>query len=122
LPIISRTYRRMGANVLLTLTDTAGFKDSIVAWQHLIFSRVRAIENSSFMIHSGNNGISAIIDPYGRILTRADIVRKEVLYSSIYFDSNKSFYTCNGELLLYIYFGITFIFLLFYLIKVKIKN
>ena len=119
LQIISRTYRKMGANVLLTLTDTAGFKDSVVAWHHLIFSRVRAIENSSFMIHSGNNGISAIIDPYGRILAQTDLVKKEVLYGSIYFNNNKSFYTCNGELLLYVYYGIVFILLLFYLTKIK---
>jgi len=119
LQIISRTYRKMGANVLMTLTDTAGFKDSIVAWQHLIFSRVRAIENSSFMIQSGNNGISAIVDPYGRILAQTDLVKKEVLYGSIYFNNNKSFYTCNGELLLYVYYGIVFILLLFYLTKIK---
>lgn len=118
LQIISRTYRKMGANILLTLTDTAGFKDSIVAWHHLVFSRVRAIENSSFMIHSGNNGISAIVDPYGRILAQTDLAKKEVLYGSIYFDNNKSFYTCRGELLLYVYYGIVFILLLFYLTKI----
>jgi apolipoprotein N-acyltransferase len=119
LQIISRTYRKMGANILLTLTDTAGFKDSDVARQHLIFSRTRAIENNSFMIHSGNNGISAIIDPYGRILAQTDLVKKEVIYGSVYFDDSKSFYSSHGELLLNIYYGITFIFLLFYLIKIK---
>jgi apolipoprotein N-acyltransferase len=119
LQIISRTYRKMGASILLTLTDTAGFKDSDVAWQHLIFSRTRAIENSSFMIHSGNNGISAIIDPCGRILARTDLVKKEVLYGSIYFDANKSFYTTHGELILYFYGGIVLLFLLFYLYKIK---
>jgi apolipoprotein N-acyltransferase len=119
LQIISRTYRKMGADVLLTLTDTAGFKDSVVTWHHLIFSGVRAIENNSFMIHSGNNGISAIIDPYGRILARTDLVKKEVLYGSIYFNDNKSFYAVYGELLLYLYYGIVFIILLFYLVWIK---
>jgi len=119
LQIISRTYRKMGANVLLTLTDTAGFKGSSVAWDHLIFSETRAIENSSFMVNSGNNGISAVIDPYGRILARTNLANKEVLYGSIYFDDGKSFYSRYGELLLYLYFGIAFIFLLFYLCKAK---
>ncbi|MHB1347880.1 MAG: apolipoprotein N-acyltransferase, partial [Candidatus Humimicrobiaceae bacterium] len=119
LQIISRTYRKSGANVLLTLTDTAGFKNSIVAWHHIIFSRVRAIENNSFMIHSGNNGISAVIDPDGRILIKTELVKKEVIYGSIYFDDNKSFYSIHGELILYLYYGIVFILLLFYLAKVK---
>ena len=81
----------------MTLTDTAGFKNSIVAWDHLIFSRVRAIENNSFMIHSGNNGISALIDPNGRILIKTELVKKEVIYGSIYFDNNKSFFMPSME-------------------------
>ena len=71
------------------------------------------------MIHSGNNGISAIIDPNGRILTRTELAKKDVIYGSIYFDNNKSFYAIHGELILYLYYGIAFIFLLFYLTKVK---
>jgi len=117
LQIISRTYRKMGADILFTFTDTAGFKNSIVALDHLIFSSVRAIENNCFMVHSGNNGVSAIIDPYGRILVRGDIGKKEVLYGSVYFYNNKSFYSRFGELLLYIYFGAAFIMLLFYIFR-----
>jgi apolipoprotein N-acyltransferase len=117
LQIISRTYRKMGADILFTFTDTAGFKNSIAGWHHLIFSRVRAIENNSFMVHSGNNGVSAIVDPYGRILCKADIGTREVLYGSVYFNNNKSFYSKYGELLLYIYCGAVFIALLFYIFK-----
>ena len=117
LQIISRTYRKLGANVLLTLTDTAGFKNSSVAWYHLIFSRVRAIENNSFMIHSGNNGISAIIDSYGMILNRTDLLKKDVIYGSVYFNSNRSFYSMHGELIIYFYYGISFFILLLYLVK-----
>ncbi len=117
LQIISRIYRKMGADILFTFTDTAGFKNSIVGWHHLIFSRVRAIENNSFMVHSGNNGVSAIVDPYGRILCKTNIGTREVLYGSVYFNNNKSFYSKYGELLLYIYSGAVFIALLFYIFK-----
>jgi apolipoprotein N-acyltransferase len=122
LQIISRTYRKMGVNILLTLTDTAGFKDSAVAWQHVIFSRARAIENNCFMIHSGNNGISAIIDPSGKILAKTVLGGKEVLYGSVYFDGNKSFYSRNGELILFGYYAAVFIFFLVYLTKIKNKS
>ncbi|MBN2072320.1 MAG: apolipoprotein N-acyltransferase [Actinobacteria bacterium] len=117
LGVISRTYRKMGADILFTFTDTAGFKDSIVAWHHLIFSRVRAIENGSFMVHSGNNGISAIIDPFGRILARTDLVKKDVLYGTVYFNDKKTFYSDYGELLIYIYFGVVAGFLIVYLLR-----
>ncbi len=107
--LISRTFRENGADMLFTFTDDAGFKDSIASWHHLVFSRARAIENNSYMVHIGNNGISAIIDNSGRIIAKTSIVTKEVLYGSAYFNDEKSFYSIFGELLLYIYFGITFI-------------
>lgn len=122
LQIISRTYRKLGANMLVTLTDTAGFKNSTVAWHHLIFSRVRAIENNSFMLHSGNNGISAIIDPFGRFLARTDLLKKQVIYGSVYFNKNKSFYSVHGELIIYIYYGISFFLLLLYLVRTRRKT
>jgi apolipoprotein N-acyltransferase len=117
LPLISRTFRKMGADVLFTFTDTAGFKDSEAARYHLVFSQVRAIENNSFMVHSGNNGISAIIDSNGKILAQTSLVKKEVIYGTIYLNSNKSFYSRFGELIIYIYFALTFIYLLIYIVR-----
>jgi Apolipoprotein N-acyltransferase len=117
LPIISRTFRKIGADVLFTFTDTAGFKDSLAARYHLVFSQVRAIENNSFMVHSGNNGISAIIDPNGKILAQTSLVKKEVIYGTVYLNTNKSFYSRFGELIIYIYFALTFIYLLVYMVQ-----
>ncbi len=116
LPLISRTFRKIGADVLFTFTDTAGFKDSQAARYHLVFSQVRAIENNSFMVHSGNNGISAIIDPNGKILAQTSLVKREVIYGTVYLNGNKSFYSRCGEILIYIYFGSTFIYLLVYMV------
>lgn len=115
--LISRTFRENGADMLFTFTDDAGFKDSIASWHHLVFSRARAIENNSYMVHIGNNGISAIIDNSGRIIAKTSIVTKEVLYGSAYFNDKKSFYSIFGELLLYIYFGITFIIFIVFLAR-----
>jgi apolipoprotein N-acyltransferase len=122
LPIISRTFRKLGADVLFTFTDTAGFEDSLAARYHLVFSQVRAVENNSFMVHSGNNGISAIIDPNGKILAQTSLVKKEVLYGTIYLNGNISFYSRYGELVIYIYFALTFIYLLVYLIRINSKK
>jgi apolipoprotein N-acyltransferase len=117
LPLISRTFRKMGADVLFTFTDTAGFKDSLAARYHLVFSQVRAIENNSFMVHSGNNGISAIIDSNGKILAQTSLVKKEVIYGTVYLNANRSFYSRFGELIIYIYFALTFFYLLIYVVQ-----
>ena len=69
------------------------------------------------MVHSGNNGISAIIDPNGKILAQTSLVKKEVIYGTVYLNTNKSFYSRFGELIIYIYFALTFIYLLVYMVQ-----
>ncbi|MHB8277364.1 MAG: apolipoprotein N-acyltransferase [Candidatus Humimicrobiaceae bacterium] len=119
LPVISRTFRHKGADVIFVLTDDAGFKHSIASWHHVIFSRVRAIENSSYVVHSSNMGISAIINPIGEIVSKTGLGKKEVLYETIYLNSEKSFYSRYGDIIMYIYFGFSFIFLCVYIFIIR---
>ncbi len=119
IPLISRSFRSLGSDLLFTFTDDAGFRDSIASWQHLIFSRVRAIENGSFMVHIGNNGISAIIDPLGVIEVKSELMEKQVLYGKVYFTESVTFFTKYGELIIYTLWGISFAVFIYYLLKKK---
>lgn len=122
LPIISRTFRNKGAEAIFVFTDDAGFKYSIAPWQHVIFSEVRAIENSCYVIHSSSMGISAVINPIGEIISKTDLGRKEVLYQTIYLNSQKSFYSKYGNIIIYGYFGFSFILLCIFIFSIKYKK
>lgn len=118
LPIISKTFRYKGAEAIFVFTDDAGFKYSIASWHHVIFSRIRAIENSCYVVHSSNMGISAVINPIGEIISKTELGKKEVLYETIYLNSEKPFYSRFGDIIIYIYFGFSFIFLCIYIFTV----
>jgi apolipoprotein N-acyltransferase len=67
-PDLVRQFSREGADVLVNLSNDGYFGRSEARQQHLLLVRMRAVENRRFIVRSTNDGISAVIDPSGRIL------------------------------------------------------
>ena len=63
-----RQFVRNGAEVLVNISDDGWYGDSGAAWQHLNMVRMRAIENHRWVLRATNTGITASIDPYGRVV------------------------------------------------------
>lgn len=61
------------ADVIINITNDAWYGNSAGPYQHFYISRMRAVENGLPMIRVANNGISAIIDPLGRIIKKLDL-------------------------------------------------
>ena len=59
------------ADFLINVSNDAWFGDSLAPHQHLQIARMRAIETSRYMLRATNTGISAIINPQGKILKQS---------------------------------------------------
>lgn len=67
LPGFVRRFTLSGANVLLNLSNDGYFGNSAAHEQHLAIVRMRAAENRRWILRATNDGISATIDPRGRV-------------------------------------------------------
>lgn len=57
--------------LLVNMTNDAWFGDTSEPWEHLALSQFRAIEHHRYFVRATNSGVSAIIDPVGRIMVHS---------------------------------------------------
>ena len=96
-PDLVRRFSKAGANVLVNLSNDAYFGRSEARLQHLALVRMRAVESRRFIVRSTNDGITAVIDPAGRIRKRLPGYREvaaEVRYGTL---NAKTFYAEHGD-------------------------
>ena len=92
------------ANILINVSNDAWFGDSIAPHQHLQIARMRAIENGRYFLRTTNNGISAIINNKGKIISRSPQFEKHVLNSKVLLFSGATPYSKYGNMPLLIFF------------------
>ena len=101
-PDLSRQFVKRGANFLVTITNDAWFGRTSAPYQHLAIATFRAVENRVFIARAANTGITAFIDPMGRIVQQGGIFTEEALSGTIRLMKERTFYTLYGDLFAWI--------------------
>jgi len=81
---VRELWQRAGpADVLVNITNDSWYGDSHEPLTHLALATFRSIETRRAMIRSTNTGISAFVDPVGRITQRTGQWTREILYGEV---------------------------------------
>ena len=92
-------YIRKGARLLTVITNDAWWKDTPGYRQHLSYASLRAIETRRWVARCANTGVSAIIDPSGRVVKHTSWWKQEVLRGKVGLNDGQTFYVRYGDYL-----------------------
>jgi apolipoprotein N-acyltransferase len=92
-----RQFARDGAEVFVNISDDGWYGDTSAPWQHLNMARMRAIENRRWLLRDTNSGVTAAIDPYGRVRQSIPRHQTDALPAEFAFRNDITFYTAHGD-------------------------
>ena len=91
-----------GAQVLLNVSNDGWYGDSGAWKQHLQQTQMRAIENERWLLAGTNTGMTASIDPDGRIVAATERNIRTALAAPYALSSGTTFYTRHGDWFAYL--------------------
>ena len=86
-----------GANLLATISNDTWFGASIGPLQHLQMAQMRALELGRWMLRATNNGVTALIDPHGRVVARLPQFQAGVLRGKVQLMAGETPYAVLGD-------------------------
>ena len=82
--------------LILNVTNDGWFGNTPGPHQHFAQARLRAVERGLPLVRAANTGISAVVDPYGRIRTALPLGREGVIDSSLPRVANDTIFNQHG--------------------------
>jgi apolipoprotein N-acyltransferase len=88
---------KLGANLLVNLTNDAWFGNTQAPRQHNLIAAFRAIENQRYLIRSTNSGLTAVIDPMGQTEQELPVFSEGILRANVKLLNTRTLYSIVGD-------------------------
>ncbi len=85
------------SELLVSVANDSWFGESKEPYIHLAMARLRAIEHRRWFVRATNGGISAVINPSGRVVNSVPLGEEGVRRSSVQWRSDITLYTLFGN-------------------------
>ena len=100
-PSLVRRFPAEGAELLVNVTNDAWYGTTSAPYQHLAMAAFRAVETRRYLVRAANTGITAVVDPFGRVEARTRLFDATVLVREVPFAAGETFYTRHGDVFAY---------------------
>lgn len=88
--------RHAEPELIVNLTNDAWFGGA-EPWEHLALSQMRAIEHRRYFVRGTNSGVSAVVDPVGRLVGHTGTFRQDTLLAPIHWMRAHTVYEKVGD-------------------------
>ena len=92
-----REFSKMGADVLINISDDGWYGDTSAPWQHLNMVRMRAVESHRWVLRATNTGITSVIDPQGRVVLSTPRHVRTAIRVPFGYEHDVTFYARYGD-------------------------
>jgi apolipoprotein N-acyltransferase len=96
-PDLVREFAARGAQLLVNITNDGWYGRTSAPYQHFAMVKFRAVENERYLVRAANTGITAVVDPHGRVLERTELFEPAVLVRDVPLLAGSTFYTRHGD-------------------------
>jgi apolipoprotein N-acyltransferase len=97
-PQLVRRVTPSGPSVMINISDDGWYGDSSARYQSQEMARIRAIENRRYLLRATNDGITSVIDPYGRVLQSVPARIQTALAVHFDYESAETSYHALGDI------------------------
>ncbi len=96
-PALFADFVREGATFLVVPVNNASYGFTAASDQHLQMSRMRAVETGRWVVDAAVSGVSAFVDPQGRVTSRTELFETAILRGRIETSTAQTWYVRLGD-------------------------
>ena len=83
-PFVNGAVNEGDSEMIVNVTNDAWFGDTTEPWIHFALAQMRAVEHRKYLLRATNSGVSAVIDPVGRVIAHSGTFRQETVDTIAY--------------------------------------
>jgi apolipoprotein N-acyltransferase len=106
-----RRFVANGAEVLVNISNDSWYGPTAARYQHLLIARMRAMENSRWLLRATNDGITTIVNPAGQLVGALPSYEQAMLDGRFSYLSGLTWFARFGQWFWYLSIAVTAVFL-----------